>query len=187
MWPDKTYFKCFRWRSGWATQRRLPFFATYRGSRDLRGGGGGGYPPVEAKVAQTPVNARVKPAPRWPSEPPSPWWEGVFEHSHPSNSAPMRIAKKREGWWIAHKIHDETLSVFFGSSQYWGHDRSKNVAFWLNFWALASDRVESESFCRQQSLPLVTENRIMYNLTIQGQNTKMTWPHVRSRSSFNLA
>ena len=55
----KKWFKCFRWRSGWAAQRRLPFFATYRGSRDLRGGAGT-RPPVNAKVAQTPVNARVK-------------------------------------------------------------------------------------------------------------------------------
>ena len=62
----KKWFKYFRWRSGWATQRRLPFFSTYRGSRDLRGGAGT-RPPSSIRRWLRPPSMRVLRGP-WLSE-----------------------------------------------------------------------------------------------------------------------
>ena len=46
--------------------------------------------------------------------------------------------------------------------------------FEKSFWVLAADRVELESMFRHHSLPLVTANRMMYDMNILGQNIKMT-------------
>ena len=42
------------------------------------------------------------------------------------------------------------------------------------FLALASDWVKLETLFRRHSIPLITANRMMYNMTMLGQIVKMT-------------
>lgn len=97
------------------------------------------------------------------------------------------IAKKREGWWIAHeKLWRNYISHFFAQVNI---EVVTGQRTWLvedGFSALACDWVKLELFCRRHSIPLVTANRMMYDITILNEDISMTWHMVRSRSSFDL-
>ena len=130
----------------------------------------------------------VKPAPRWASEPPSPWW-GVYKHLPPYRTRLLcGIAKKRESRWIAHTnswrnyighfLAQINIEVMAGQRR--GHVREefRGSSVWRSWVRI---------LLRDHSLPIITANWMMYTFTILGQNTKMTWPEVRPKSLSGLA